>query len=82
MMEYKTEGVCSKKIEFTIEYGKLKNVSFYGGCDGNLHGISNLVEGMKVTEVIEKLEGIKCGGKNTSCPAQLAKALKAELKKS
>lgn len=81
MIEYKTEGVCAKKIEFDIEYGKLKNVSFSGGCDGNLHGISKLVDGMKVAEVIEKLEGIKCGGKSTSCPAQLAKALKAELKK-
>lgn len=81
MIEYKTEGVCSKKIEFTIESGKLKDVSFYGGCDGNLQGISKLVDGMKVAEVIEKLKGIKCGGKNTSCPAQLAKALETELKK-
>lgn len=80
MIEYKTEGVCSKKINFTIESGIIKDVSFYGGCDGNLRGISNLVDGMKAAEVIEKLEGIKCGGKNTSCPAQLVKAIKAELK--
>ena len=80
MIEYKTEGVCAKKIEFTIEDGILKNVNFTSGCNGNLQGISSLVEGMKVEDVISKLEGIKCGPRNTSCPAQLAEALKQQLK--
>ena len=79
MIEYKTEGVCAKKIEFTIEDGVLKNVNFTSGCNGNLQGISSLVEGMKVEDVITKLEGIKCGPRNTSCPAQLAEALKQQL---
>lgn len=76
-MTYKTSGVCSKKIDFEIEDGKLRNVSFTGGCHGNLQGIGRLVEGMGVDEVISKLEGIRCGFKNTSCPDQLAKALKS-----
>jgi len=79
MIEYKTEGVCAKKIEFIIEDGVLKNVNFTSGCNGNLQGISSLVEGMKVEDVISKLEGIKCGPRNTSCPAQLAEALKQQL---
>lgn len=74
-MEYRPKGVCSQKITFDIEDGKVKNVKFLGGCNGNLQGIASLVEGMPVEEVIEKLEGIKCGYKNTSCPDQLAKAL-------
>lgn len=76
-MTYKTSGVCSKKIDFEITDGKLYNVSFTGGCHGNLQGIGRLVEGMEVDEVISKLEGIRCGFKNTSCPDQLAKALKS-----
>lgn len=76
-MTYKTSGVCSKKIDFEITDGKLHNVSFTGGCHGNLQGIGRLVEGMGVDEVISKLEGIRCGFKNTSCPDQLAKALKS-----
>ena len=80
MIEYKTEGVCSKKIEFTIEDDKLRKVQFTSGCDGNLHGISKLVEGMKIEDIINKLEGIKCGRRDTSCPDQLAKALKEQLK--
>lgn len=76
-MTYKTSGVCSKKIDFEITDGKLHNVSFTGGCHGNLQGIGRLVEGMKVDEVISRLEGIRCGFKNTSCPDQLAKALKS-----
>lgn len=75
MSTYKTEGVCSSKIDFVIEKGILKDVEFTGGCNGNLNGISKLVEGMNVEDVIRKLNGIKCGSKNTSCPAQLAKAL-------
>lgn len=78
---YKTSGVCSRSINFDIEDGVLKNVSYDGGCNGNLKGIGKLVEGMKVDEVINRLEGIKCGFKSTSCPDQLAKALK-EIKNS
>ncbi|MEE1002856.1 MAG: TIGR03905 family TSCPD domain-containing protein [Acutalibacteraceae bacterium] len=73
---YKTQGTCSREISFEVEDGKVKNVSFFGGCNGNLKGIGSLVEGMEVDEVIKKLEGIKCGFKQTSCPDQLAKALK------
>lgn len=73
---YKTSGVCSQVINFDIEDGRLKNVKFLGGCNGNLKGIGTLVEGMPIDEVIEKLSGIKCGFKNTSCPDQLAMALK------
>lgn len=76
-MTYKTSGVCSKKIDFEITDGKLHNVSFTGGCHGNLQGIGRLVEGMGVDEVISRLEGIRCGFKNTSRPDQLAKALKS-----
>ena len=78
--EYKTKGTCSQRILFNIEDGKVENVQFIGGCNGNLQGISKLVDGMDVNEVIEKIEGIHCGMKPTSCPDQLAKALKAALK--
>ena len=74
--EYKTKGTCSQYINFEIEDGKLKNVQYIGGCNGNLKGISSLVEGMDVDEVIARLEGTICGSKNTSCPDQLATALK------
>lgn len=74
--EYKTKGTCSQKIFFEIEDGKVKNVQFLGGCNGNLQGLSKLVEGMNVADVIERIEGIRCGMKPTSCPDQLAKALK------
>ena len=74
--EYKTSGTCSQKIFFDIEDGKVKNVQFLGGCNGNLKGIGALVEGMNVDDVIARLEGTKCGMKSTSCPDQLAKALK------
>lgn len=73
---YKTNGVCARTINFEVEDGIVKNIRFVGGCNGNTQGISVLADGMKVEEVIKKLEGIKCGFKNTSCPAQLAKALK------
>lgn len=79
--EYKTKGTCSQKIFFDIEDGKLINVKFLGGCNGNLQGISALVEGMEVEEVIRRVEGIHCGMKPTSCPDQLAKALKETLGK-
>jgi uncharacterized protein (TIGR03905 family) len=73
---YKTVGTCSRSIEFEIIDGKVQNVKFMGGCNGNLKGISNLVKGLTPDEVIEKLEGITCGFKSTSCPDQLATALK------
>ena len=78
--EYKTKGTCSQRIYFDVENGKVKNVQFVGGCNGNLKGIAALVEGMDVDEVISRLEGTTCGAKNTSCPDQLACALK-EAKK-
>ena len=76
-MTYKTKGTCSRSIEFDVEDGVLQSVRFADGCDGNLQGISNLVKGMKVEDVIEKLRGIDCDGKGTSCPDQLSKALEA-----
>lgn len=75
MYEFKTFGVCAKKIKFEVEDNRVKSVEFEGGCNGNLQGISTLVEGMKVGEVIEKLRGISCGSKDTSCPDQLTRAL-------
>ena len=74
--DYKTQGTCSQRILFEIEDGKLKNVQFIGGCNGNLKGIGALVEGMDIDEVIARLEGTTCGMKSTSCPDQLAQALK------
>ena len=74
--EYKTSGTCSQRIFFEVEDGKVKNVQFLGGCNGNLKGIGALVEGMDIDDVIPRVEGIKCGMKSTSCPDQLAKALK------
>jgi uncharacterized protein (TIGR03905 family) len=79
IMIYKTQGTCSSAISFDVEEGKIKNVSFTGGCNGNLKGISALVEDMKVEDAISRLEGIKCGFKSTSCPDQLAAALKKYL---
>ena len=79
--EYKTKGTCSQFINFEIEDGKLKNVQYIGGCNGNLKGISALVEGMDIDEVISRLEGTTCGMKNTSCPDQLATALKEAKEK-
>lgn len=74
--EYKTKGTCSQKIFFDVEDGKVHNVQFLGGCNGNLKGIGSLVEGMNIDDVIARLEGTTCGMKSTSCPDQLAKALK------
>ena len=73
---YKTKGTCSQMISFEVNDGKVSNVQFIGGCNGNLKGIGALVEGMNVDDVIARVEGIKCGPKATSCPDQLAKALK------
>lgn len=74
---YKTKGTCSQMIRFDVENDEVKNVQFFGGCNGNLKGIASLVEGMKIDDVIARVEGIKCGMKSTSCPDQLAQALKA-----
>ncbi|MCI8514622.1 MAG: TIGR03905 family TSCPD domain-containing protein [Lachnospiraceae bacterium] len=76
MESYKTKGTCSRQIDFEIENNKVKSVRFVNGCDGNLKGISSLVEGMDIDWVIERLQNIQCGMKGTSCPDQLSKALK------
>ncbi|NDW11542.1 TIGR03905 family TSCPD domain-containing protein [Bacteroides sp. 214] len=72
---YRTTGTCSTNIEIEVEGDVIKNVVYWGGCNGNLQGISKLLKGMKVSDVISKLEGIKCGNRSTSCPDQLCKAL-------
>ena len=77
--EYKTKGTCSQHILFDVEDGKVMNVQFIGGCNGNLKGIGALVEGMNVQDVISRVEGIQCGMKSTSCPDQLAQALKEAI---
>ena len=74
-MIYQTKGVCSTSIDIEVEDGVIKFVEFFGGCNGNLQGISALVEGMKVDDAISRLKGIRCGFKTTSCPDQLARAL-------
>lgn len=73
--EYITKGVCSRKIDFDIEDGIIKNVRFFGGCNGNTQGIAKLAEGMKAEDVVKKLAGLNCNGKGTSCPDQLAIAV-------
>jgi uncharacterized protein (TIGR03905 family) len=83
MYSYVTKGVCSKKIAFDIIDNKISNVSFTGGCAANLEGLSRLIEGMSVKEVINKLSGIECEssrGKSTSCPDQLSVALKEAIR--
>lgn len=77
--EYQTKGTCSSRILFDIEDGKLKNVEYIGGCNGNLQGISSLVRGMKAADAIERMRGIRCGFKPTSCPDQLSIALEKAL---
>lgn len=77
MFEVRPSGVCSRMITFDVEDNKVKSVQFFGGCPGNAKGISQLVEGRPVDEIISLLEGITCGRKPTSCPDQLARALKA-----
>ena len=74
--EFETKGTCSRMIFFDVEDGKVHNVQYLGGCSGNLQGIGKLVEGMEIDEVINRIEGIHCGAKPTSCPDQLANALK------
>lgn len=80
-MEYTfiPKGVCSRKITFEINDGIVSKVKFSGGCSGNTQGLSALAEGMKAEDVINKLSGIRCGFKSTSCPDQMAKAVKAAL---
>ncbi|HJC94821.1 MAG TPA: TIGR03905 family TSCPD domain-containing protein [Candidatus Phocaeicola excrementigallinarum] len=75
-ISYKTQGTCSSLIEVDVENGIVDDVRFTGGCNGNLKGISSLVKGMPVKDVIERLEGIRCGNKATSCPDQLCQALR------
>lgn len=76
---YKTNGVCARQLSFDIEDGIVKNVRFVGGCSGNTQGVAKLAEGMKAEELVERLSGIRCGFKSTSCPDQLAKAIKSVL---
>ncbi len=73
---YQTQGTCSQIIRLTGDAGRIVNVEFLGGCHGNLQGIASLVRGMKYEDVIERVEGIRCGMKTTSCPDQLSKALR------
>ncbi|MBR2760632.1 MAG: TIGR03905 family TSCPD domain-containing protein [Solobacterium sp.] len=77
MFVYRTSGTCSSEIRLDVKDGRVEELQVVRGCDGNLKGIAALVRGMPVEDVIERLEGIRCGFKNTSCPDQIAKALKA-----
>ena len=74
--DHQPRGVCSRRMTLEVEEGVIRSIRIQGGCDGNLQGISRLVEGMEVSEAIRRLDGIRCGGKPTSCPDQLAQALK------
>lgn len=74
--EFTPSGVCSRKMLIEVEDGVVRDLKVIGGCNGNLQGISALVKGMKLEDVIERLDGLRCGGKSTSCPDQLAQALK------
>ena len=79
--DYKTQGVCASKIEFEIDGDIVKNIRFIGGCHGNTQGVAALANGRKVDEIINLLSGIRCGMKATSCPDQLAQALKQSKEK-
>lgn len=76
MNTYKTRGVCSREIRFDIDGNTIKTVQFIGGCSGNTQGVARLIEGMDIDEAIQRIDGIDCGGRGTSCPDQLARALK------
>lgn len=76
---YTPKGTCSQKMTIEIENGVVRTLEVIGGCDGNLKGISSLVTGMEVNEVVKRLDGIRCGSKSTSCPDQLVQALKQAL---
>lgn len=78
-MNYNTRGTCSREISFDVVDNKVTNVRFLGGCSGNTQGVAALVEGMDVNEAIKRMDGIDCAGRGTSCPDQLAKALKLYL---
>ncbi|MBP0961714.1 MAG: TIGR03905 family TSCPD domain-containing protein [Oscillospiraceae bacterium] len=78
-VNFTPKGVCARNMNFDIENGVIRNLKVMGGCNGNLKGIASLVEGMKIEDVVSRLEGIDCGGKGTSCPDQLAKAVKPYL---
>lgn len=78
-MRYQTKGTCASAIDVEVKDGIIESVSFTGGCNGNLKGIAALVKGMEVKDAIERLQGITCGFKSTSCPDQLSKALEAFL---
>ncbi len=78
-VNFTPKGVCARNMSFDIEEGVIRNLKVTGGCNGNLKGIARLVEGMKIEDVVSKLEGIDCNGKGTSCPDQLAKAVRAYL---
>ncbi len=78
---YQTKGVCSRAIDIDVEDGIVKKVEYHGGCSGNTQGVAALVRGMKLEDAIERLEGIRCGMKSTSCPDQLSKALREYLAK-
>ena len=80
-MTYKTKGVCSREINFEVEDNKVKNVQFVGGCSGNTQGVARLIDGMDIDEAISRIEGIQCGFRPTSCPDQLAQALKTAIGK-
>ena len=80
-MDYKTHGVCSSMIHVELDGDKIKDVDFVGGCNGNLQGIAKLANGKPADELISTLEGIRCGFKSTSCPDQLAKAIKEAIAK-
>lgn len=80
-MQYKTKGVCSRLINFDIVDNKVTNVEFIGGCAGNAQGVARLIEGMDVNDAIRRMEGIRCGARATSCPDQLARALKEAIAK-
>lgn len=75
VINFKTRGVCARQINVEVEDGIVKNVEFIGGCSGNTQGVARLVRGMKVEDVINLLKDVDCGGRETSCPAQLALAL-------
>ena len=78
-MEYRTKGVCSRMIKLELDGDTIRSVEFVGGCSGNTQGVARLVEGMKVDDAIARIEGIKCGPRPTSCPDQLAQALRQAL---
>jgi len=77
--EYRPQNICAKKITFNLEGNIISDVKFYGGCNGNTQGISKLLEGADARETISRLEGVVCGNRGTSCPAELARALKTAM---